>query len=137
MRRDFSWFLFFLLCFINFRRLDAEYFGMCVLLGNRVFIGALWFHLIVPSLGSTHSFSVSSGYLHFTEDQFIPHAILPHNSTFKLRLFPAGGKIQKPSFERSVCLSKDLNANTWLYNEQRSPSIFKHRLKCKHFVCIT
>ena len=47
-------------------------------------------------------------YLYFVEDQLIPQAVVSNDATAKLSFFPLGGKVQQPSLQRGVCLSKNL-----------------------------
>lgn len=46
--------------------------------------------------------------LYLVKDELIPQAVVPDDATAKLRLFPFGGKVQQPSLQGSVCLSKNL-----------------------------
>lgn len=47
-------------------------------------------------------------YLYFFEDEFVPHAVLPHHTAFKLSLLPPEGEIEQPSLQRRVGLTEHL-----------------------------
>lgn len=52
-------------------------------------------------------------YLHFVEDEFVPHAVLPDDTLPHFSVFPVHSKVQQPFLER--CFGAALNLVTTFF----------------------
>lgn len=59
-----------------------------------------------------------SVYLHFLEDEFVPHAVRSNHSVLQLWLFPSERKVQHPSLQGSIGLTEHLREQ-----EEETPAI--------------